>query len=160
MFVNSGGRVTIRRQRGVMSLGSLLLIFTGTLLVAVLLAGIVTSFGYFRGYVSEQLAGHARDGATAIGLSLSNAIDGADPVASASLIDAVFDSGRYLSIRYLDLQGAPGGRPCKAVVQPGGSRLVPAPGGPVPAGGRGGGGPGLAAPGQGAGGQRPGAGLS
>ena len=119
MFVNSGGRVTIRRQRGVMSLGSLLLIFTGTLLVAVLLAGIVTSFGYFRGYVSEQLAGHARDGATAIGLSLSNAIDGADPVASASLIDAVFDSGRYLSIRYLDLQGAPVAGRAKPLSSPG-----------------------------------------
>ena len=89
MFVNSGGRVTIRRQRGVMSLGSLLLIFTGTLLVAVLLAGIVTSFGYFRGYVSEQLAGHARDGATAIGLSLSNAIDGADPVAVAGGVEVL-----------------------------------------------------------------------
>lgn len=119
MFVNSGGRVTIRRQRGVMSLGSLLLIFTGTLLVAVLLAGIVTSFGYFRGYVSEQLAGHARDGATAIGLSLSNAIDGADPVASASLIDAVFDSGRYLSIRYLDLQGVPVAGRAKPLSSPG-----------------------------------------
>jgi hypothetical protein len=102
-----------------MSLGSLLLIFTGTLLVAVLLAGIVTSFGYFRGYVSEQLAGHARDGATAIGLSLSNAIDGADPVASASLIDAVFDSGRYLSIRYLDLQGAPVAGRAKPLSSPG-----------------------------------------
>ncbi len=39
------------------------------------------------------------------GLSLSNAIDGRDPVASASLIDAVFDSGRYLSVGYLNHQG-------------------------------------------------------
>ncbi|QSP95162.1 EAL domain-containing protein [Marinobacter salinisoli] len=101
-----GNRARIHpTQRGAASLRSILLLFTGTLLLLVLAAGFVTSFGYFRTYVSEQLAGHAQDGATAVGLSLSNAIDGRDPVASASLIDAVFDSGRYLSVRYLDLNG-------------------------------------------------------
>lgn len=93
------------RQQGVATLQTILLTFTGGLLVILLVAVFVTSYGYFRDYVSDQLAGHARDGATAIGLSLSNAIDGRDPVASASLIDAVFDSGRYLSISYLNHQG-------------------------------------------------------
>ena len=65
-----------RREQGAATLRSLLLVFTGTLLVAVLVAAFATSYGYFRSYVSGQLAGHARDGATAIGLSLSNAIDG------------------------------------------------------------------------------------
>lgn len=92
-------------QQGAASLRSILLLFTGALLLLVLAAGFVTSFGYFRDYVSEQLGGHAQDGATAVGLSLSNAIDGRDPVAAASLIDAVFDSGRYLSVRYLGLNG-------------------------------------------------------
>jgi len=93
------------RQQGVATLRTILLLFTGTLLVLVLVVSFVTSFGSFRNYVSGQLAGHARDGATAVGLSLSNSIDARDPVAAASLVDAVFDSGRYLSVRYLDNQG-------------------------------------------------------
>ncbi|MEE3168952.1 MAG: EAL domain-containing protein [Pseudomonadota bacterium] len=93
-----------RSQRGVATLRTILLVLTGALLITLLVAVFVTSYGYFRDYVSDQLAGHARDGATAIGLSLSNAIDGRDPVAAASLIDSVFDSGRYLSISYRNHQ--------------------------------------------------------
>ncbi|MCK7547502.1 EAL domain-containing protein [Marinobacter koreensis] len=96
---------SVRHQRGVITLRTLLLIFTGGLLVLVLLSGFFTSYSHFRSYVSEQLAGQARDGATAVGLSLSNAIDGRDRVAAGSLIDSVFDSGRYLSVVYLDNQG-------------------------------------------------------
>jgi len=95
----------LNHQRGSFSLRALLLLFTGVLLVAVLLASVGASYSYFRQYVSSQLAGHAQDGATAVGLSLSNAIDGRDPVAAASLVDAVFDSGRYLSVEYLDHSG-------------------------------------------------------
>ncbi|AOY89839.1 GGDEF domain-containing protein [Marinobacter salinus] len=96
---------TKHKQRGVATLRTILLLFTGGLLVLILIAGFITSFGYFRDYVAGQLAGHARDGATAVGLSLSNAIDARDPVAAASLIDAVFDSGRYLSVKYLNHKG-------------------------------------------------------
>ncbi|MDI9244303.1 EAL domain-containing protein [Marinobacter sp. CHS3-4] len=92
-------------QRGAASLKTILVLFTGSLMLLVITATAVTSFDRFRDYVSQQLEVHARDGATAIGLSLSNAIDGRDPVAAASLVDAVFDSGRYLSIRYLSPQG-------------------------------------------------------
>lgn len=95
----------ISRQRGVITLRSLLLLFTSGLVLLVLIAAASVSFDRFRDYMSDQLQGHARDGATAIGLSLSNAIDGRDPVASASLIDAVFDSGRYLSVMYVNNQG-------------------------------------------------------
>lgn len=94
-----------RKQSGVATLRTILLLFTGALLVLVLVVSFITSYGYFRTYVSQQLAGHASDGATAVGLSLSNAIDARDPVAAGSLIDAVFDSGRYLSVRYLDHNG-------------------------------------------------------
>ena len=94
-----------RRQRGEITLQTLLLLFAGTLLTLTLVVAFVTSYGYFRDYVADQLTAHARDGATATGLSLSNAIDGADPVASASLIDAVFDSGRYLAVEYLGHDG-------------------------------------------------------
>ncbi len=87
------------------SLRTLLLVFTGGLLLALLLVAFMTSYSHFRSYVLEQLSGQARDGATAVGLSLSNAIDGSDAVAAGSLIDAVYDSGRYLEVMYLDHQG-------------------------------------------------------
>lgn len=93
------------RQTGAMTLRSVLLLFTGGLLLLILAASVSVSFERFRDYVADQMEGHARDGATAVGLSLSNAIDGRDPVASASLIDAVFDSGRYLSVAYIGTDG-------------------------------------------------------
>lgn len=94
-----------RRQRGALTLRSVLLLFTGGLLLLVLAASLSVSFERFRDYVADQLEGHARDAATAAGLSLSNAIDGRDQVAAASLIDAMFDSGRYLSVSYVDTRG-------------------------------------------------------
>lgn len=93
------------RQNGAMTLRSVLLLFTGGLLLLILAASVSVSFERFREYVADQMEGHARDAATAVGLSLSNAIDGRDPVASASLIDAVFDSGRYLSVTYIGTDG-------------------------------------------------------
>ena len=102
----AGTHVTcIHQQRGVITLQTSLLLFTGGLLVLILAAAFVTSYGHYKDYVADQLGAHARDGATATGLSLSNAIDGSDAVASASLIDAVFDSGRYLAIEYVNHDG-------------------------------------------------------
>ncbi|BES73314.1 LapD/MoxY N-terminal periplasmic domain-containing protein [Marinobacter nanhaiticus D15-8W] len=89
-----------RKRRGIVSLRLLLLLFTGSLILLLLVVSLLAGMVGFRGYIVEQLAGHANDGAVAVGLSLSNAIDGRDPVASSSLIDATFDSGRYLSVRY------------------------------------------------------------
>ena len=54
-----------RRQRGEITLQTLLLLFAGTLLTLTLVVAFVTSYGYFRGYVADQLSAHARDGATA-----------------------------------------------------------------------------------------------
>lgn len=93
-------------QLGIMTLRGVLLAFTSGLILALLVASMTVSFDRFRDYISGQLQWHAQDAATAVGLSLSNAIDGRDPIASASLIDAVFDSGRYLQIRYSDHEGA------------------------------------------------------
>ncbi|OEY65679.1 EAL domain-containing protein [Marinobacter sp. X15-166B] len=100
-------QVGYRPQRGAMTLRAVLLVFTGGLILLLLVASVTVSYGSFRNYLSGQLHGHAQDAATAIGLSLSNAIDGRDAVAAASLIDAVFDSGRYLSVEYLGLDERP-----------------------------------------------------
>lgn len=91
-----------QRQSGAVTLRAVLLVFTGSLILLLLLASIGLSLSNFRDYISGQLADHAQDGATALGMSLSHAIDGRDPVASSSLIDAAFDSSRYLSVQYLD----------------------------------------------------------
>lgn len=95
------------RQRGAVTLRMLLLVFTGGLILLLLSTSLVLTLGSFRDYISGQLEDHARDGATALGMSLSHAIDGRDPVASSSLIDAAFDSSRYLSVQYLDHAGQP-----------------------------------------------------
>lgn len=96
----------IRRQNGAISLRAVLLLFTGGLLLLLLLVTLLVGLNSFRDYISGQLADHAQDGATALGMSLSHAIDGSDPVASSSLVDAAFDSGRYLSVQYVDVYGA------------------------------------------------------
>ena len=79
--------------------------YTGGLVLLLLVLSVGVSFDRFRDYIADQLRAHAQDAATAVGLSLSNAIDGSDPVAAATLIDATFDSGRYQSIQYYDING-------------------------------------------------------
>lgn len=88
--------------RRVITLRTLLLTFTGALVIVLLAASMLISFDRFRSYVAEDLEGRTRDAATAVGLSLSNAIDASDEVAVASLIDSVFDSGDYLVIEFID----------------------------------------------------------
>jgi diguanylate cyclase (GGDEF)-like protein len=88
--------------RRVITLRTLLLLFTGALVLLLLVVSMLISFDRFRGYVAEELEGRTRDAATAVGLSLSNAIDASDEVAVASLIDSVFDSGDYLVIEFID----------------------------------------------------------
>lgn len=96
-----------RHRQGIMTLRSLLLMFTGGLILTLLGISVVVSFDRFHEYISHQLEGHTRDAATAVGLSLSNAIDARDPVATGRLIDAVFDSGNYLVVEFVDHQGEP-----------------------------------------------------
>ncbi|SNC64033.1 hypothetical protein SAMN04487881_0986 [Marinobacter sp. es.048] len=51
-----------REQQCVVTLRTMLLVLTGSLLVTLSVAVFITSYGYFRNYVLDQLAGHARDG--------------------------------------------------------------------------------------------------
>ncbi|SFL83499.1 bifunctional diguanylate cyclase/phosphodiesterase [Marinobacter zhejiangensis] len=119
--MDSSARSSQKRREAV-TLRAVLLVFTGSLLLLLLLASISLGLTSFRDYISGQLSDHAQDGATALGMSLSHAIDGSDPVASASLIDAAFDSSRYLSVQYLDTAGDT----VAARIQPLGSFGVPA----------------------------------
>lgn len=68
-----------------------LLIFTGSFVV-----GLESS----REQLNNQLSSHAQDAATALGVSLTPHID--DPVMIELLLNSIFDSGYYSSIRLID----------------------------------------------------------
>ena len=70
--------------------GLLLLLLSGMLVVNLWLK---------RVYLDEQLLVVSQDAASSLGLSLSLAADQDDWIAASSMVDAIFDSGAYLSIR-------------------------------------------------------------
>ena len=77
-----------------------------TLLMALLLAVSFTlSVVHSRHYLSRQLAVHAQDSATALGLILVPAMQQHDRVAMESLIKAVADGGYFHRIRVLGTEG-------------------------------------------------------
>ncbi len=84
------------------TLRALLLFFTGGLVLVLLAISMAVSFDRFRNYMALELEGRTRDAATAVGLSLSNAVDATDTVAVSRLIDAIFDSGDYLLVEFVD----------------------------------------------------------
>lgn len=87
------------------SLTTLLLGFT-VFLVAVLLGlSAVLSFQQFRDHLAARQQVQAQDAATALGLSLSNAVDGRDQAAVATFINALFDHGHYRQVTYRDTEG-------------------------------------------------------
>ena len=58
-----------------------------------------------RGYLSQQLRSHARDAARSLGLSASLHMAQGDTLFVESIVDSMFDSGDYASIRVDDLDG-------------------------------------------------------
>ena len=78
-----------------------------TLLLALLLAAsFALNVVHARQYLSRQLAVHAQDSATAMGLSLAPMLQRSDRVAMDSLVKAVGDGGYFRRIRVLDTQGS------------------------------------------------------
>jgi diguanylate cyclase (GGDEF)-like protein len=81
------------------------LILAISLLIACLLAGnLVVSVLNARGYVYEQMAVHAQDTATSLGLTLSHAAESRDRAGLESFIDVVFDRGYYRHIVYRSIR--------------------------------------------------------
>jgi diguanylate cyclase (GGDEF)-like protein len=58
-----------------------------------------------RGYLSAQLRSHARDSARSLGLSVSLHMAEGDTLFVESIVDSMFDSGDYTTIRVDDLEG-------------------------------------------------------
>ncbi|TYK64766.1 bifunctional diguanylate cyclase/phosphodiesterase [Colwellia echini] len=58
-----------------------------------------------RAYLDEQMASHAQDTATSVGLSISPYMDGEDPIIVETMILAIFDSGYYQQVTLTDVDG-------------------------------------------------------
>ncbi len=82
------------------------LILWVTLLFLLLFAGTwLVNLGSARQFLQEQLASHAQDTATSLGLSLSPHMAKRDLPVMESMINAVFDRGYYRLIRLRDMAG-------------------------------------------------------
>ena len=58
-----------------------------------------------RDYLESQLASHAQDAATSLGLSASAHVDSGDQAMVTAMVNAMFHRGDYLGIRFEDLGG-------------------------------------------------------
>jgi len=87
------------------TLKQLLMPSIGGLLLLLLLGNLLLSVWLIRDFLQGQLKSHAQDAATSLGLSLSTVIDARDVVLAERMVDAIFDSGDYLKIRYIATSG-------------------------------------------------------
>lgn len=60
-----------------------------------------------RAYMQQQLASHAQDTATTLGMSLAAAMQSGDTVLATTVVGPVFDRGYYRAIRIVSPQGFP-----------------------------------------------------
>lgn len=90
--------MTLYRQLLIVLTGLFLLIFVGTL-----------GFGVqgTRDFLADQLASHAQDTATSLGLSLSPALEADDMATATAMVDAIFDRGYYREIVLESVEGKP-----------------------------------------------------
>jgi len=90
-----------------MTLSRQLVILLLLLLLSALTGSFFISAGNSRVYLEEQLASHAQDAATSLGLAISHALSENDQATIESMTDAIFDRGYYREIRIEKLDGSP-----------------------------------------------------
>ena len=88
--------MTLARQLVVLLVLLLTLVFIGTFLISV---------DNTRAFLQQQLASHAEDTATSLGLSISSHLAEDDSATIESMVDAIFDRGFYRSIRVEKMDG-------------------------------------------------------
>lgn len=88
-----------------MTLQRRLILVIITLLILLLAANVVVNVYNARVSFYQQLQVHARDTATSLGFTISQAALAEDTVQVSSMIDVIFDSGYYRRIVYRDLEG-------------------------------------------------------
>jgi diguanylate cyclase (GGDEF)-like protein len=88
--------MTLYRQLVIFTFLLFFLLFTGTWLA---------KLESTRSFLIDQLASHAQDTATSLGLSVSQYVAEGDLPAAESMINAVFDRGYYRIVRFSDTDG-------------------------------------------------------
>lgn len=88
--------MTLFRQISLIILILFGIVFCGTLAISV---------NNTRLYLNDQLASHAQDTATSLGLSLSPHVEAGDKATMNSMIDAIFDRGYYRTIALHSVSG-------------------------------------------------------
>lgn len=88
-----------------MSLSRQLAILLGLLLGLLFLGSVALSLGNARDYLRAQLASHAQDAATSLGLAATAHVENGDRATVTAMVNAMFHRGDYLQIRFEDLDG-------------------------------------------------------
>ena len=82
-----------------------LIFIISALLILMLLANFVVSIYNARLYFSDQMSVLSQDASTSLGFAISTAAKEGDMARVNSMMDAVFDSGYYLSADYVSVEG-------------------------------------------------------
>ncbi|MCU7877764.1 MAG: EAL domain-containing protein [Candidatus Thiodiazotropha sp. (ex Lucinoma borealis)] len=90
--------MTLSRQLVILITALLVLVFVGTFFISV---------QNTRSYLNSQMASHAQDAATSLGLSISKHLADKDLATVTAMTDAIFDRGYYRVVRIQDMQGEP-----------------------------------------------------
>lgn len=88
-----------------MSLSRVLILIFSLLLILVMGGTFLASVHNSQEFLEEQLASHAQDTATSLGLSLSSFMKKNDMATANSMVDAIFDRGYYREILILGTDG-------------------------------------------------------
>ncbi len=88
-----------------MSLSRQLVLLVATLVLLLFVGTFLISVYSTRDYLQDQLASHAQDAATSLGLSASSHVASGDKALFTSMVNAMVHRGDYLSIRIEDLKG-------------------------------------------------------
>jgi len=90
-----------------MSLSRQLIISILLLFIVLFIGTLSISINNTRTYLVDQLASHAEDAATSLGLSLTPAMRTNDLPTMNSMVDAIFDRGYYREINIIAINGTP-----------------------------------------------------
>lgn len=84
------------------SLSSQLSLLLLVLAALTFVSSVLVSTHNMRGYLDAQLAQSAQDTANSLGLSISPYVGGEDLTVADTMVSAIFDSGAYQMVRYID----------------------------------------------------------
>ncbi len=90
-----------------MTLHRELTIAISLLFIALFLGTWITNIQGTRSFLEQQLASHAQDTATSLGLSLSPHMQENDLITMDSMVSSIFDRGYYREIVVTDMEGTP-----------------------------------------------------